>query len=450
MLETIIARMGAAKEKPAIISDDTRISYAGLLSRLATLQARFAAAGITPGTSVLLKGDFSGDGVAALLALWQLRAIVTPVAPTSFEKIDAFARISDAAHIVDAHADDLVITAGPGQSEAALFARLRRSGQAGLVIFTSGTTGVSKGAVHDLSRLLQKFSERGKDLVTFGFLLFDHIAGIDTLLYVLSNSSTLVVSADRSPDAVAALIARNRVEVLPTAPSFLNLLLVSGATERHDLSCLKIVTYGAETMPQTLLDRLTRAFPKAKLIQKYGTSEMGALRTRSEGGGSLWLDLGRHGYDWRLRDGLLELPTDTAMLGYLNAPSPFTEDGWYRTGDRIELRADGLMRILGRESDVINVGGQKVLPAEIENALVSIDEVLEAAVHGRPHPILGAAVSARVRVREQSQEPGATRARIRRALMGKLEAYKIPQHIELTSEALTTARFKQRRNAANS
>ncbi|WYK06990.1 hypothetical protein DWF04_019610 [Cereibacter sphaeroides f. sp. denitrificans] len=143
-------------------------------------------------------------------------------------------------------------------------------------------------------------------------------------------------------------------------------------------------------------------------------------------------------------EGRLEIRTETAMLGYLNAPDPFTADGWYRTGDLVEVEADRL-RFLGRAGDMINVGGQKVLPAEVEGALLALPGVAEAAVHGAPHPILGAVVVARVRMAEAGLAPAEQRTALRRGLSGRLEPYKIPQKIEIVTEALTTERFKQKR-----
>lgn len=444
-LDLIFERMRAAGTKTAILEDGgTVTSYADLLTLVEGQAKLCAAAGIGAGASVQLRADFGRDGIASLLALLRLRAIVTPVAPTSFEKAEEFAEVAEVGHIVDTAAGTIVATGR--RSDHILLEELRGKGHPGVIIFTSGTTGASKGAVHDATRLLSKFETPGKDLVTLAFLLFDHIAGVDTLFYCLSNASTIVATPDRTPENVLRLMARTSVEVLPTAPSFLNLMMLSGAHAAHDLSSLKIVTYGAETMPASLLARLAETFPGVKLVQKFGTSEIGALKSKSESNSSLWLSLGREGEVWRIsEDGLLELRSKTTMMGYLNAPSPFTEDGWYRTGDRIERRDDGMVRILGRDSDMINLGGQKVFPAEVENALRQVPGVIEASVFGRPHPIMGALVCARIRLSQSDFVPAEARATIKRALQGRLEPYKIPQRIELTDEALTTARFKQRR-----
>ena len=443
----LLDRFAAAGDKTAFVeADGSRESYAGLLARIADAGAALDAAGVRPGASVQLRGDFGAAATAFLLALWARGAVVSPVAPVSLEKAGEFAEVGQAEWIVDAASG--TIEPGPGASAHALYDDLRGRGVPGLVIFSSGTTGVSKGAVHDATRLLSKFETPGKDFRTLAFLLFDHIAGVDTLLYCLSNASTIICPAERTPEAICRLIAAEGVEVLPTAPSFLNLMLLSGAQQAHDLSSLKIVTYGAEMMPQALLERVAAALPQARLVQKYGTSEIGALRSKSEGSASRWIRIGGHGggqgAEWRVVDGLLEVRTGTAMLGYLNAPSPFTEDGWYRTGDRVEVSGD-MVRFLGRDSDVINVGGQKVFPAEVEAEIARLPGVAEVAVSGAPHPILGAVVTARIRMTDPAATPAQVRTAVRQGLAGRLEPYKIPQKIEATADPLVTERFKQRR-----
>ena len=87
------------------------------------------------------------------------------------------------------------------------------------------------------------------------------------------------------------------------------------------------------------------------------------------------------------------------MLGYLNAPSPFTDDGWFNTGDKVEVDGD-YFRILGRQSEIINVGGQKVYPAQVESVVQEMPEVAEVSVYGEKNAIMGQIVCAAIRLRE--------------------------------------------------
>ncbi len=148
------------------------------------------------------------------------------------------------------------------------------------------------------------------------------------------------------------------------------------------MSALRLITYGAEPMPQSTLVGLRVAFPQVELRQTYGLIELGVLRAKSLSSDSLWVKVGGEGYDLRVVDGILQIKADAAMLGYLNAPSPFTDDGYFITGDRVELNGEYL-RFLGRESELINVGGQKVFPAEVEGVLLECELVEEAVVYRR-------------------------------------------------------------------
>ena len=91
-----------------------------------------------------------------------------------------------------------------------------------------------------------------------------------------------MATSERNPDRVCALIEEHGVELLPTSPTFLNLLLLSEATRRHDLSSLKLITYGTEPMPQSTLDAIRRSVPWARVQQTYGLSELGILRRRAK------------------------------------------------------------------------------------------------------------------------------------------------------------------------
>ena len=247
---------------------------------------------------------------------------------------------------------------------------------------------------------------------------------------------------DRVPETICRLIEAHGVQVLPTTPTFLNLLLLSDYRSR-DLSSLEIIGYGAERMPASLLARLSVAFPGVRLLQNYGMSEVGIMQTKSESSGSLWVKLGGEGYETRVRDGLLEIRAQTAMVGYLNEDSPFTEDGWLKTGDRVEVKGD-YVRVLGRESDIIVIGGEKVYPAEVEDLIALMPGVLEVAVGAQDHAIVGQIVRAEVRL-STDESRSEFRTRMTEFLSDKLAPYKIPQKVKLSTEPLQGARLKKKR-----
>ena len=160
---------------------------------------------------------------------------------------------------------------------------------------------------------------------------------------------------DRSPDEVLSSIQQYEVELLPTSPTFINLILLSEAYTKYDISSLKTVTYGTEPMPKSTLIRFNSLFPNICLLQTYGLSEVGILRSKSKSSDSLWVKVGGEGFQTRVVGGLLEIKAESAMLGYLNAPSPFTKDGWFQTGDSVLVDGEYII-ILGRKSELINIG----------------------------------------------------------------------------------------------
>ena len=438
-------RMAEHGDAPALAGPGGTVDHAGLLAAVERWDGRLAEAGVAPGAVVALEAEFGPESVAALVALIGRAAIVVPLSSS----VEA---ARPASHAV-AEVEWRIVVDGPSAAPAVTIEptgtvathehhrTLRARGHAGLVLFSSGSTGVAKAAVHDFTPLLRKFEVRRPARRTLAFLLFDHIGGVNTLLHTLANGGCLVTVADRSPDAVAAAVATHGVEVLPTSPTFLNLLLLSEAHRRHDLSSLRLVTYGTEPMPASLLARLREAFPGVGLQQTYGLSELGILRSKSRADDSLWMRIGGEGFAWRVADGLLEIRAESAMLGYLNAPSPFTDDGWFRTGDAVEVDGEWV-HVLGRRSELISVGGEKVYPAEVESVLLSIPGVEDAAIVGEPHPITGAIVTARVKL-SSGESLAEFRTRMRGHCRDRLEPFKIPQKVVLVDEPLGGERFKK-------
>ena len=429
----------------AFVFRDEVYTYDWLLQRMDD-DARRLAGAIVPGSVVLLHSDFSPQAMATFLCLIDRGDIVVPIAPSSERSACEYGELADAGYAVRfSAAGECEIETTGRVAKHPLLCGLKQAGHPGLVLFSSGSSGEPKGVVHDLTRLLLKYKTRRLCYRTLALLLFDHIGGIDTALYSLSNGSCLAFLHDRSPEEVCQAIERHRVEVLPAAPTFLNLLAISGAWQRYDLSSLKIVTYGAEIMPEGTLRRCAEMFPGVKVMQKYGTSEVGTLRSKSRASDSLWVKLGGEGYETRVVNGMLEIKAESSMLGYLNAESPFTEDGWFITGDLVEVDGE-YFRFLGRDSDVINVGGQKVYPAEVEGVIAELANIQEVAVFGEKNSLMGEVVCAVVRTVEV-EDGKALQRRVRAACLEQLEKYKVPMKIQITNRPLSTERFKRLREA---
>src|SRR5437588_868739 len=321
--------------------------------------------------------------------------------------------------------------------------QLRERGHPGLILSSSGSTGQSKAAVHDIVGMLGTLKVRRHARRAITFLLYDHIGGFNTMLYQLSNGGCIVTVQDRDPDTVLRTIERHKVDLLPTSPTFINLILLSEAHRRYDLSSLKIVTYGTEPMPESTLHRFHQVLPHIELQQTYGLSEVGILRSKSRSSDSLWVKLGGEGFQTRVVDDILQIKAESAMLGYPNAPSPFTNDGWFNTGDKVEVDGE-YFRILGRQSEIINVGGQKVYPAQVESVVQEMPEVAEVLVYGEKNAIMGQIVCAAIRLRKSHDERQCHREH-RQHRRQRLQEVQIPLQMRLEENAMHGERFKKNR-----
>jgi long-chain acyl-CoA synthetase len=428
----------------AIIWKDKGYSYKWLNDNINKARQLIDLHQIEKGTVVALVGDFSPKSISLLLALIESSCIIVPLTNTSNKNESRLFEIAQVESVYRINQKDVItFETISQQTDNDYYNVIRKSKRPGLVLFTSGTSGAPKAAVHDFTVLLEKFKTRRHALRTLIFLLFDHWGGLNTMFYILSNSSVVIATKDRNPDNICRLIETHQIELLPASPTFLNLMLLSGAHNNYNLNSLKIISYGTEPMPKSTLKRLKIVFPHVKLLQTYGLIELGVMQSKSEKDDSLWVKVGGDGYETRVIDGLLEIKAKSAMLGYLNAPSPFTEDGWFKTGDEVLQKGD-YIKILGRKSELINVGGEKVYPAEIESAIQEIDNIKEVLVFGEKNPIMGNIVCAIVRL-EKDEDRKIINARIKKYCGARMQSYKVPVKITITKDKLYGDRFKKKR-----
>ncbi|NKB24243.1 MAG: AMP-binding protein [Kiritimatiellae bacterium] len=324
-----------------------------------------------------------------------------------------------------------------------LITELQKENDGGVVIFTSGTTGTSKAALLQTKHILRKFEEMRRPWRSLIFLKLDHIGGIHTLLSIWLNGGCMVCSKERSVEAVCQAIEKHKIELLPATPSFLNMLLLSSLYRKHDLSSLKMITYGTEPMPHSTLKALHALFPEVKLKQTYGLTELDIFNTQSKNSDSNWMKIAGEGVSLQVRDGELWIRSQGAMRGYLNAPSPFDNLGWYNTGDRVEKKGE-YYRILGRVSDMINVGGEKVYPVEVESVLLKMPYVQDVKVEGKSNPIMGQVVCATF-VLEREESVIDLRKRMKAFCLDCVEPFKIPVVVQISKDSLMGYRFKKQR-----
>jgi len=432
------------KSSTSIIWNEKSFSYKWLIDKISEQKEFLKKNNIQTGQVVSVKGDFSPVSISLLLALIENRNIIVPLTYSSVDDADKKLKIAGAELIISIDENDNAELSQLSYNlNHEFYDNLRENNFPGLVLFTSGTSGEPKAAVHNFSKLLEKFKTPRKSLRTVNFLLFDHWGGLNTLFHTISNGGVVLALHDRSPEKVCAFIEKHKIELLPASPTFLNLLLISEAYKNYDLSSLKLITYGTEPMPESTLKRIKEIFPAIKLQQTYGLIELGVLRSKSKSDDSLWVKIGGEGFDTRIVDGMLQIKADSAMLGYLNAPSPFTDDGYFITGDAVEVNGE-YIKILGRKSELINVGGEKVYPAEVEDVILQFDNVADATVFSEKNPITGNIVCAKVTLKQNEDKKDFIK-RLKRFCRSKLESFKVPVKIIITNELQHSERFKKKR-----
>ena len=399
---------------------------------------------INQGSIVILEADFTPNSIALLLVLINQNCIIVPITESVNNKKDEFILISQGeVSIKISDKDKLNISSLGTIAQHDIYDELRKKSAPGLVLFSSGSSGKSKASVHNIKSLLKKYKIPRNKYNAITFLLFDHIGGFNTLFYILSNAGLIITINNRRPDNVMKMIQNHNAELLPTTPTFINLILLSEAYLKYNISSLKIITYGTEPMPYTTLKKLNLLLPKVKLVQTYGLSEVGILRSKSRSSDSLWVKVGGEEFQTRVRNKELEIKTKSLMLGYLNAKTPLTADGWFKTGDAVSIDGD-YIKILGRFSEIINVGGQKVYPQEVENILCDLDNVLDVTVHGEKNLITGNIVCAKFVLKEKEDRDFFFK-RMLKHCKGRLDKFKIPLKVSFTDNKLHSRRFKKER-----
>ena len=183
---------------------------------------------INEGTVVALEGDFSPNSISLLLALIEKACIVVPLTKRANKNEKNVFNIAQVEYVFRINDDDVITMEFISKkTENDYYKILRERRHPGLVLFTSGTSGEPKAAVHDFLALLDKFKTKRKALRTLNFLLFDHWGGLNTMFHTLSNSAVVITTKERSPENICKLIENYQIELLPASPTFLRLLILS-------------------------------------------------------------------------------------------------------------------------------------------------------------------------------------------------------------------------------
>ncbi len=351
--------------------------------------------------------------------------------------------------------------ATPRPRVEALLARLTADPMldgASTIVFTSGTTGAPKAAVLSARRQAAKLEMIRRETgwrdgqrtllalqLTFSF-------GQWVTWLTLLSGGTLVFPERLSVPEVARVLARGDVDRLPAVPT-----LLRGLLERPETAALPtwdgLVMAGGEVLPAGLGEKIRAAWPRTGIGDIYGLTETGTSdffvdpEVYDAAAGSL----GRPGRDIEVKiadDGELRIRSPYRMIGYLREPErtaqAFDGDGYFRTGDLAQARADGRIALVGRAKDLINRGGMKVAPLEVEAVLTAHPAVAGALVAGVPDPATGEAVIA-----VATLVPGcdADPERILAWAGERLERYKVPARLKVVSALPVGATGKGDRGA---
>ena len=441
----LLERFRDNADKIAIIDDGKSYTYGELLEGILDLSST-TLKGIK-NKVVAIIGGYSFYNIALFLALYENKNIIVPLVECNETALkESMADIKINAEILefpDSKFPKLEFLE-TNDKKHAIIENLFRQNHAGLVLFSSGSTGKPKAMIHDLDTLISSFeAKKPRKLNMLLFLLFDHIGGINTLLNILATLSTAIIPRERNSDEICALIEKYKISVLPSNPTFLNLMLMSNVHKKYDLSSLKMITYGTEAMSESLLARLKATFKKVKFLQTFGTSETGILNTSSKSSSSTYIKL--NDAEYKIVNGELWIKSKTQILGYLNADmSAFEasfEDGWLKTGDLV-LRDAEYLKIVGRSKELINIGGKKALPSEIESVIMELENIADCVVYGEQNAITGQSVVCDV-VLKNTMAKDELKKLIRSTCASKLERYKIPSKINVVEKIAFTNRFKK-------
>ena len=432
-------------DQTAIIYDGKKYSYNELYIKIKEIE-NFIKDKIKSGEVVAILADYSFVSIALFFALYENKNIIAPITSTSKKEIDGKVKESFSTKIINLENENLVITNIKSEASHKIINDLQTSKCAGLILFSSGSTGAPKAMIHNLDTLVDSYGDKKqKQINMLVFLMFDHIGGINTMLNILSMNATMIIPQNRNADDICKLIEEYKIAVLPSSPTFLNLILINRSYEKYDLSSLRMITYGTETMPEGLLGRLKAVFSKVKFLQTFGTSETGIAATSSKSSSSTFMKIDDENLEYKIVDNELWLRSKTQILGYLNrSMESFTNDGWFKTGDLVELDNEGFIKIIGRNKEIINVGGQKVLPSEVESVLLGMDEIEDCLVYGEQNAITGQSISCDV-VLKSGIEADGLKILVRKFCKDKLDNFKIPTRVNVVQKTEFTERFKKSR-----
>jgi acyl-coenzyme A synthetase/AMP-(fatty) acid ligase len=303
-----------------------------------------------------------------------------------------------------------------------------------ITLFTSGTTGLPKKVSHDFESITRfvKLSERNEKSI-WGFAYNPtHMAGIQVFFQSLLNGNAIIRLFGLNPREIYEEIKRNHISHLSATPTFYRLLL---PCEDSFPSVVRI-TSGGEKFNEKIFAQLKETFPNSKITNIYASTEAGSLFASEND-----VFVVKPAYEPFVKLGSNnELLLHSSLIGL----SDGNTEEWYNTNDLLEVIQENPLRFrfISRNSDMINVGGYKVNPLEVEETLLLFPGIQNAQVYPKRNSVLGNIICCDV----VCSDVQVSEASIRTFLQSKLQEFKIPRIIRFVDQLSTTRTGKIKRN----
>jgi long-chain acyl-CoA synthetase len=318
-----------------------------------------------------------------------------------------------------------------------------------LIRFSSGTTGTSKGVVISHQTLLDRVTACNEalrigpgDRVVWILPMAHHFA-VSIVLYLLHGATTILQNSHLGEDVFKTLEEQNGT-VLYAAPFHYTMLC--GAPDAHPIPSLRLAVSTAAALPAELAAKFSERF-SLPLTQGLGIIEVGLPILNTSGAADKPGAIGRPGpaFDARLADdGELELHGPGMFDAYLSPWQARDEilrpGGWFATGDLATRDSAGDFTLIGRKKSLINVGGMKVFPEEVESVLREHPEISAARIIARDHPALGQVPCAEILPTDPDSPP--SKPALLKFCRARLSGYKVPMLIQFVPSIPTTASGK--------
>jgi acyl-coenzyme A synthetase/AMP-(fatty) acid ligase len=300
-------------------------------------------------------------------------------------------------------------------------------------LYTSGTTGVPKQVTHtfeSISRFVKKNPKYCNDCWGFAYNP-THMAGIQVFFQALLNGSAIVRIFGLGKDEIYKEIVNQNITHISATPTFYRLLLPT------EVTCESVIriTFGGERFDNNTLDKLRKVFPNAKLNNVYASTEAGSLFASENDCFIIKSDL-----EHLIKINNEELYIHKSLLGNFN--QEFSDD-WYATGDLVEIVDTNPLkfRFKNRKNEMINVGGYKVNPSEVEDEIRTINGVVDVKVYSKDNSVLGKIICADVICKNAD----VNEEFIRTILRTRLQEHKIPRYFKFVQELELTRTGKIKR-----